>query len=1018
MAVEAFGAWWGGIPCALEGSPPRYRRMRGLEAATAVVTVPRRFFTLSLAPEVPPDPFRLRELVLPSDELVRMHEPAPVRFAPIGRPPYVGDLVVAQGAVGAPLRTFVARQMYLADSRIVDPQNRAEEDGSGGPLVELTLASIVRFWQDYGEITRSWNAGLAKSQAVVVGPDGQPRVRPDDRVYVAQTARERGTRPVPLHQIVQDLLRALPGKLPLVAWPFAAEDEEQVYEVHAWGASPKVVLAAVLDAAQLVIDVGEDLNVRAFRVGAGDVGERAGGGLAAHDPQTGEGAWAGAITADGDRYTRRPSHRPREVVVIGDRTVYEVAVEGLTPVLCVDAERPDGPPRRLVVEVTPDNMQAFARGTLLSGNTTEPGAILRTTPSEKDRLRMILGLAVPQVQDARELELPEGAQVGPDAQALPADDGHLWQRLPLASEDTWAASLPYLSERVRTTLRDQLWRYYQVPETHRRLLPILNRAARDYKGDRLPPKCEAFGYRAVSVRVPVRREADAEARPNASGTPNELRLQQVSRLESIQSNIAWCEAQLKYLEGSSLAEVHDGLIRGIQGGWAYLFGASTKAELDADMKALEAALEPTLDKWARKGSSWYQALAGGAEHFGFGSLSVFLKSMAGDTQEQAGVMRQSLEQALRDLRAEERRLIGELNPRLAKETELGQVEAQIATAYAGGGVPSIELQNRRDELRAEIRELANKKEEDVAQGKDRHPDEPEWQEVILHVPLARHEVPFRVVDEALGIIEVLSDSLPGWLADALTPDPKGTWFIPMPVKLTFGSWNRLDLEGRSGGVRGNGYVETSLRMLARDFSGVAPFVADLGDRLPATQGEEQIRFTFTREDQESGRAPVGEFPWRILYDDPENPLRRLVLLPPANREATRDLIRRLSDPSSLTTDEISNRQQRALELLPTTFAFDNWEELLARARPVAKAALAPPDELDSGSLVVVGPRAAALSGRVSAMEIRLRDVSEGFETEVSFASDAAPLPGVEGPVRQEGPVRLMFGIDVEGGRQE
>jgi hypothetical protein len=48
--------------------------------------------------------------------------------------------------------------------------------------------------------------------------------------------------------------------------------------------------------------------------------------------------------------------------------------------------------------------------------------------------------------------------------------------------------------------------------------------------------------------------------------------------------------------------------------------------------------------------------------------------------------------------------------------------------------------------------------------------------------------------------------------------------------------------------------------------------------------------------------------------------------------------------------------------------------------------------------------------------VTLRGVNDGFQTEVSFASDAAPLPGLQGTVHQEGPTRLVFGIDVERGR--
>jgi hypothetical protein len=1020
MAVDAFGAWWGGLPCALEGAPPTYQRARGLEAAVATVAMPRSYFSGGVAPEVPAEPFKVGDVAIPSEPIARMGDTVPATFSAVQRPPFVADLVIAQGET-----RFVARHMYLVDARIVDPQNKADESGFGGPLVEFTLASIVRFWDDYGEVTKVWNEGLAKGQAVVLGPDGQPRVRPDDRVFVAHTAKAGGTKATPLREIVQALLNALPGELQVVSWPADTPGDtvdEQVFEVHAWGASPKRVLAAVLEAAQLVVDVGEDLGVRVYRLGAGDVGERDdAGNLAPHDPQAAEGAWAGQITEDGDRYTRRVSGRPREVVVIGDRTVYEVAVDNLTPVLCVDAERPDGPPERLVVEVTPDNLQAFARGAPFG---SPPVPAILTSADERVRIKTIIGLSTPTVADAEPIVLPEGAQTGPAAAPLPAD-GHLWQRLPLENEDTWAASLPHLSERVRTLLRQQLWRYYKVPDAYRRLLPILNRAARDYKGDRLGPKCEAFGYRTVSARVPVRPED--EPTTNDSGAPNEARLERVRKLEVTQKAIAQNEALLKRLDGPSYKELKMGFFRGVWGGWSWIFGNSNDEALRQDMEAANAALEPVMDGWARMGSSWWSALGAGlstaADRVGFESLANVIKDEAamfgGETQQDAEVLRRNAEESLAALRAEERRLIHELNPRIAKEQELAALEVQIRGVYAAGGFPST-LLGKRDAVVAELAALRDKKNKDVAEGKDRHPKQPETEEWIYHTRLMRHEVPFRVVDEALGIIEVLGESLPVWLADSMAPDPKATWIIPMPVKLTFGSWNGRDVDGATTGApQVNRYIGTSLTMIGSDFADMARFMANFGDRVPPEPGEEQVRFTFTRGDQESGRAKVSKFAWRVLYEDPENPLRRLVLLPSAVGQAAQAVQNGVANaglPSTPTTPDEQAAQALADALLATTRPLDNWDELLARARPVAQAALSAPDEIDSGSLVVRGPRAAALSGRASAVHLTLRDVNEGFQTEVSFASDAAPLPGIQGSVRQEGPTRLVFGLDVAAGR--
>jgi hypothetical protein len=85
VTAASFGAWWAGIPCAIDPHPPTYVRARGLEPATATVTFPRSYFTESLAPAPAEDPFRPRG---PSDlpPIERLHDEATSTFHPIGRP--------------------------------------------------------------------------------------------------------------------------------------------------------------------------------------------------------------------------------------------------------------------------------------------------------------------------------------------------------------------------------------------------------------------------------------------------------------------------------------------------------------------------------------------------------------------------------------------------------------------------------------------------------------------------------------------------------------------------------------------------------------------------------------------------------------------------------------------------------------------------------------------------------------------------------------------------------------------
>lgn len=996
--TDAFGAWYGEIPCSLAPIAPRYVRARGLEPSVSTVAFPRSFFTASLAPERVADPFKLRDPALPQ-LLGRIHDAKTTTFLPIERPPFVADLVIAQGPPGKPPRTFTARQLYWVEGRIVDPRHGADA------LVEATLADIRRFWSDYGRITRDWNVGLPGTSAVRIGPDGKQVVRLAERRFVAHTAKEGGTQPTPLREIVQTLLNALPGKLQIVRWPDAYLAGKEPPEVRCWGARPKEVLRALFDAYNLELDVGSDLQVQVFGFGEGDVGTPPDAvyGGDSHDPVTGVGTWADQITADGDRYSRRPSHRPTAVEVIGDRTVFDVRVDFLTPVLRFEDRPEKEAPRTVVLEATPDNMLALARGQLLRDGPPQGEGALAIPAEVRSRINLILGAKDTDVVQLASFTV-QGAQ-----QATPAEpiDGLFWQRMVLQDDGAWSRSLPDMPEPVRAMVRAQLFRLYQLPAHLRRLLPLLDRAERDFKGDRLPIRVEAFTYQRTSALV--RKPPKPGKPPLPENTDREVKL---AKLRAIQGAIAEFEERKKRLEAPSLSEVAQALRS------TYERRAGPTSAATADERALGQLFESwtqTGRKWLRAGANLIGLIGSTASDQGAASIAQAINEFTGAadglTSDEAEARLAQIDRELTRLREQEVKAVADLNPRGALLRELGEIEAQIRAAAAGNGVIDSALRLRADGLR---RQLAESDVQEAA-SKPKADEEPAFDERVYHLNLGRGEVAFRVVDADQGIIEILG-GLPGWLGDPMVADPKSTFFVPMPVRIDFGTWNKLDPEQREVSDRPTFYVAVGLLMLELNPL-LKPLANGLGHRLPNLPGEDQIRFTFTTEDQETGRADVGEFPWPILVDDPENPLRLLVRLPAAeDPEATRALIQRLSDPAGRTPDEIANRQARALELLATLTGTDNREELLRRARPLAKAALSAPAELDAGSLTVVGPRNVPCNGRVSAVQITLAGPGEGFVTEVSFAPDAAPLPGEEGPVRSSGPVRLVFGIDVERGR--
>lgn len=1023
---EDYGAWWGEIPVAME-PPPVYRRSRGFDANESTVTIPRSYFR-SLTPETPAtddEVFRIAEPKLPL-LLPFMHLDRPITFAPLERPPFAADLVFAQGEKDKP-RILHARHLYFVEARIPDPEN------GDTSLVEFQLAPITRFWADYGWITRTWNLGLSSDPGLVyVGPTGLELARNADRVFAAHTSKEAGRVAVPLREIAQELLNELPGRLEIVEWPDTFLADKAPPEVRAWGARPLEVLRGILDAFNLYPDVGPDLQVRVYPIGQGPAGELeddAHGGriVRAHDPATGQGVWKDQIVAGGDRWAQRPAHRPRETIVLGDRTVYDAEVDCLTPILRYEeAERTDRESRTVIVEATPHNLELLAQGRVTGGDILDEieGVENPVTDEDRRRINIILGARDRSITAATP-ELPSDAE----APRVRRRDAMLWQRLVLERDDeAWARHLPHLAEPVRALIGRQLFRLYMLPRGLRRLLPLLDRATRDYKKDRLPIKVEAFSFRPASVR---RRKP---ARIRAPGDPPEpdSHEAQLAELVALQKEIAAFEARRERLRAPTVEEFAAAIgtlyerngLGPKRGALGDLPGtqAGTGGSAEARLK------DKFFESYAQTGRSWIRQAAnsGLLRLLGADSISAALNEYASDGLSSDDVESRlaQIEVELKRLRGEEEKLLAKMNPRGALERALGAVEAEIRTRAATGGVISGQLREQADELRRQIAQV-----ETEEQDRTKRPpadDESPYEVVNYHLNMGRTEVEFRIVDAKLGIIELLGD-LPGWLGDHMVADPTSTFFIPMPVRISFGTYNGLDVDLRTDpeAHRLNFYTVQACAMLTASPE-LLPFAGPIGNRLPAPTGEDQIRFTFSRDSVKDGndgggRALVGRHPWPILVDDPEDPFRLLVRLPPSgveldDLEALKAKIDRLMDPSNLTRDEVRNRNAQAMTLLPLALGAtirDNRAELLKRALPWARAALSAPDVLDTGSLTIRGPRTVPCTGRVSAVEVTLAGPGEGFVTTVSFQGDAEPLPGMEGPVRGAEPVRLVFGIDTE-----
>lgn len=1021
-------AYWAGLPCALSAlgqpAPFAYRRARGLEPSVSEVSFPRSLFrSATLAAKLD-----LRRFIPPPDE-----EPAglslpldvPALALPVDEPPYMGDLVVVQGE-GEEQRVLRARALYLDQALVATPR-------LDNPLVHFTLSDIRKWWENYGEITRSWNvrvgAGRALSQGfgtqVEVGTT-QLRGTAGAAVYVASTARNNGRDPVPLREIVQAALNALPGRLQIMRWPVGVGEGADAPEVRCWAARPKEVLRGLLNAFRLSLDIGPDLRARVYGPGEGTIGELPDGGLenlSSWDPETGAGPWASRITADGNRYARRPTGAPTSVVVVGDRTVYDVQQDFCTPVLVYPLEREGEPPETVVLEVTPRSLAALALGVrqpeqIGQADLAAGGPIL-TDPLERAAVNVLMGAdapPIPSVVQSRETNVPQQNLAGsgfglkastfaPLPEAPPPQpvatqaDPYAWQRLPLYDDDAYETAYSWASPGLRKLLREQLWRYWQIPI--RRLCPLLKRAERSLAGDRLEIQVEAFTFRAVRYR---------RLKPKDTAEADKERAEKVRLRGWILEQIERMKETRDRLRDPTIIELSGALARTLLdhdpiGGrdpqrqaainllpnfvpvlrlWPFPTpeptSASTEIQDQATFDRANTAIGAGLRKWLTYFTPAASAVGLGPDFQGV------LNDLSADIPETREGRLDRLDKDIEDYTKAAADLFRELEPRLALVARLMALESEITAARRATGEDPPALVLERERVTNDLAALVEREKE-----RQRAESQPDYEERTSYENLSRVRVDARVVDAELGIIEVLG-SLPGWIADPSVNDAVQSYLVPMPVRVTFGSWNARDFEGRGEVSEGtvalgepvpsleyqhNPYMAATAQFLANLSGEALSLIGSLGHRLPAQNGlalagEGQYRKAFSRTEQ---AIAAGEpYRWVVtMHESP--PFRELVRL-----------------------DGSSNR-----------------EELDARAGAVVQALLGTPDSTDAGSLTLAWPMSVGCNGRISAVEVRLIG-PEGFTTEVGFDGDEEPLPGITGHAPEGGPLRLTFGLDVDATR--
>lgn len=976
----------------------------GLEPIVVTLQVSGAQLTEGPIPEVPLNPFEGYDgesSVLPPLQLGAVLDgEGTERPDAVVRPPFVGDVILAQEGEDGQLEQVHFKNMFFTEYRVVGGVGA----GFDPPTYEYVLESVARYWDAYGEVTAKWNVRLRGRRYL-----SDTAVR-----YDRSTLREdaSGRRPHTLREICQDLADRLPGKPQIRRWPLNAEPELPI-EVRAWAARPKPALKKILDTLRLVPVHERDGSLSVYKVGEGTVGERSdqrgGNNQLQHFPESGNGAWEGLVDSTRNFYARRAdAGNPSQVLVVGGKTVFTVRIDYWIPVLVLDVvDQQTGEPTRLVLDVTRQNLI-----------------------------------------DA--LSLPEDV----------ADD--LVFNLPLttAAEQKLLATVPAQSASL---LRRQLGRFYRCPTRAKHYLPILPRAERYASGARMPPLCEAFSYTAAKVDirhelldllVPDDRRTPDEIQFQALGErvaelENRLKALDWITLEGLQAALGALGGEIQLILDLRTAAVDlgsgkvfddqgfldaadpsafapeqieeslkafarkavlgatgplafkiDDMVGDLQGyfqesvlvakltaegnGFGVSFERVPGASYDAARPTYKQALVPgrfenPILQVALPNASPQQIING------WGDLATLGQSMerlgvqvAGeffgidliDTSEAAiAAVRQELDQT-KKARAD---LLKKIDPKRALQEQITQLEAQLNAAREQTGVENKALLEQIQDLREQLTGLAVfgvGSEILSGPGADKIPEELKKPYIVTQlVNQRRRPTDVRIVDADQGLIEVRGP-LPCWLASQQVDKASDTFAILMPVALTFGSHNSAPVEELSEEAQADLFEGTYLEAgvtAARDLD-LDQFVYDLGDLVPGTPGEHQIRFGF----------------------DPRDP-----------DEGVQDL-----DPAEAYLIQAPELQL----LMPLGDIVGNVSDLREVAQEVAQGAMFTPNgALDGGSIAVHGAHRVNPNGRISGVRWNMNLKGCGFTTEVSFDAPEAPLTGVVRPLPEGGFYSFTFG---------
>lgn len=954
------GAFWGNAPVLAESFV--YQRTLGTEPDSCVITFDESQFR-SFAATL--DPRRFNPVTQgPISGLVEGLASQVVRDLPAvqARVPYVADLIFGFVLGGDPTapgnpRQFAVKNMYLSevelledDVAIDDPLTQAVVQGGQKPqqnsqrLVRVSLVDIRRWWANFGEITRDFNVRL---------DDGTLDV--SSKVLTSSVSNPQ---PWSLLQIFQFLLNSLPGGFVPTGFPsvfggttnairsFPAGTVAGVErELQLWGARPKIVLDQLLHDYDLAMGLNLDGSVAIYERGQGKVGEVPGGdGFDnSDDPSV---VWEGFTLRDGTN-KRTTVDSPTEVIYVAGPKVWSVQVDYLIPALYRElVDENTGVSTLQIIDATVETLTAIAQGR----NPFEPKKAV-SGEKEEGFIDPRLFLRLPFNEALWETAISFNAmKESRKAQILGKVDANRVAKEALAAAEN--PDFDRMDRELSEIVKRQFMRVYRLPRNFSNLLPLQDRAERFQRvsrdktpGDRKPMTLEGFSFAATEFEV-------TDAALGVGG--GDKRTVEERQFQILHEELSRVQQLQKRVENET------------EKGIAQFFKAITTLDVTAaavkedikKKKRLQPLVTGTLSPAAIKATDEFS-----------GSV---LKDM-GDTLRSsvssvlgldATVPRDKL---LETLQAEEKRLVTEINkladtidPFRPRIREVRLLQGRINRQERATGLPA-------DELRAELEKKLvpiEKDRRDLTKRKElKRPNK-----VRVHVNRGRRPLGFRVIDAKEGLIEV-TETLPVWIAEPTVADPSESAAYPMPVRLTFGTFNpnpRQDPTKLKISPRGALSENEWMRVL-RDavFAAAASFktyFAGTGHVLPpdpvfvnrGLKTKTQTKFTFNKRDRSSGKATIGPFPWLI-----------------------RD----------------SDQVQELIELDGTT----NREKLLTKATKLARQILSADAEKDSGQLVIAGPRPVNVNGKVTGVQITL--TPEGFETVVSLAAETEPLPDVVKPSR-------------------